>query len=198
MSGAENALGKEELERLLREKVIPKSRVDELASHDKPKAIVLAGQPGAGKNSLARTAEREFGDGILVIDPDEPRERLTGLRRLQDADPSGWPKETSRDAFRLANGSFLLHLGQLALELHHLLVTRRSGAAKGDLALTLGLPLPAGQQVVPDPQFPGELGATGTGLAGLFNRATLELRTELASLRHDTPQGLDRPSRKCP
>ncbi|GAA4795639.1 zeta toxin family protein [Lysobacter hankyongensis] len=104
MSDAENALGKEELERLLREKVIPKSRLDELASHDKPKAIVLAGQPGAGKNSLARAAEREFGDDILVIDPDEQRERIPGVRRLQEADPFGWPQETNKDAFRLANG----------------------------------------------------------------------------------------------
>jgi predicted ABC-type ATPase len=104
MSDAENTLVKEELERLLREKVIPKSRLDELASHDKPKAIVLAGQPGAGKNSLARAAAREFGDDILVIDPDEQRERLPGVRRLQEADPFGWPKETNRDAFRLANG----------------------------------------------------------------------------------------------
>ena len=103
MSGAENALGKEELERLLREKIIPRLRLDELTFHEKPRAIVLAGQPGAGKSSLVRAAEREFGDDILVIDPDNLRDRLPGVQKLQEADPFGWPKETNRDAFRLAN-----------------------------------------------------------------------------------------------
>ena len=83
MSGAENALGKEELERLLREKIIPRLRLDELTFHDKPRAIVRAGQPGAGKSSLVRAAEREFGDDILVIDPDNLRDRLPGVQKLQ-------------------------------------------------------------------------------------------------------------------
>ena len=104
MSGAEYALGKEELERLLREKIIPRSGLDELASHERPRAIVLAGQPGAGKSSLVRAAEREFGDDILVIDPDNLRDRLPGVQKLQEADPFGWPKETNTDAFKLANG----------------------------------------------------------------------------------------------
>jgi predicted ABC-type ATPase len=104
MSGAENALGKEELERLLREKIIPRSGLDELAFHERPRAIVLAGQPGAGKSSLVRAAEREFGDDILVIDPDNLRDRLPGVQKLQEADPFGWPKETNTDAFKLANG----------------------------------------------------------------------------------------------
>lgn len=46
----------------------------------------------------------EFHGDVLVIDPDEQRERIAGVRRLQEADPFGWPEKTSTDAFKLANG----------------------------------------------------------------------------------------------
>lgn len=42
-------LSKEELRRLLHEAVIPESGLDGLATHEKPRAVVFAGQPGAGK-----------------------------------------------------------------------------------------------------------------------------------------------------
>ena len=104
MSEPTDRLSKEDLERTLQEKVLPKSRLDELTSHETPKAIVLAGQPGAGKGALVRAAREEFRGDILVIDPDEQRERLPGVRRLQESDPFGWPKATNTDAFKLANG----------------------------------------------------------------------------------------------
>jgi hypothetical protein len=53
---------------------------------------------------LVRAAREEFDGDVLVIDPDEQRERIPGVRRLQEADPFGWPKQTNQDAFRLANG----------------------------------------------------------------------------------------------
>jgi predicted ABC-type ATPase len=104
MSESNNQLNKEELQRVLREKVIAKSRLDELTSHETPKAIVLAGQPGSGKGGLVRAAELEFGDDILIIDPDRLRDRLPYVRALQESDPFGWPKATNADAFKLANG----------------------------------------------------------------------------------------------
>src|SRR5690606_32748740 len=81
--------------------------------------------------------------------------------------------------------AFLLDPGQFALQAGHLLVPGRPGTAEGNGALALGLPLPAGQQRVADPQFPGDLGTADAPLACLFNCATLELRTELPSLRHE-------------
>jgi hypothetical protein len=104
MSEPSDRLSKEDLERVLREKVLPRARLDELTSHETPKAIVLAGQPGAGKGALVRAAREEFRGDILVIDPDEQRERIPGVRRLQEADPFGWPDQTNKDAFGLANG----------------------------------------------------------------------------------------------
>lgn len=104
MSDPKEQLSKEQLQRFLSDTVIPEYGLNELASHEKPKAIVLAGQPGSGKGSLVRAAEREFGDDVLVIDPDRLRTTLPGVGELQASDPFGWPQETNKDAFRLANG----------------------------------------------------------------------------------------------
>ncbi|MBN8212689.1 MAG: zeta toxin family protein [Xanthomonadales bacterium] len=97
-------LSKEESRRLLHEVVIPDSGLDALATHEKPRAIVLAGQPGAGKGVLVGAARREFNGDILVIDPDELRDAIPGIRQLQEADPIDWPDATNRGAFNLASG----------------------------------------------------------------------------------------------
>ena len=104
MSDSKEQLSKQQLQRLLSDTVIPEYGLNELVSHEKPRAIVLAGQPGSGKGSLVRAAEREFGDDVLVIDPDRLCTTLPGVRELQVSDPFGWPQETNKDAFRLANG----------------------------------------------------------------------------------------------
>ncbi|HEX5739879.1 MAG TPA: zeta toxin family protein, partial [Hydrogenophaga sp.] len=52
--------------------------------HQTPRAIILAGQPGAGKGSLARVAEGEFQGNTAIIDPDELRDfhpRVKEFRR---------------------------------------------------------------------------------------------------------------------
>lgn len=97
-------LSKEELQRIQNEVVIPESGIDGLTTHERPRAIVLAGQPGAGKGALVGAARREFNGDILVIDPDELRDTLPGVRQLQEADPFDWPDETNKAAFKLANG----------------------------------------------------------------------------------------------
>ena len=104
MSESREQLSKEQLQRLMSDTVIPESGINELASHEKPRAIVLAGQPGAGKGSLVRAAEREFADDVLVIDPDRLRDKLPDARKVQEADPFGWPKATNSDAFKLTSG----------------------------------------------------------------------------------------------
>lgn len=104
MSEPTDRLSKEDLERILQEKILPKARLNELTTHETPRAIVLAGQPGSGKSALVRAVREEFHGDVLVIDPDEQRERIPGVRRLQEEDPFGWPEKTNTDAFKLANG----------------------------------------------------------------------------------------------
>lgn len=79
----------------------------------------------------------------------------------------------------------LLHPGQLALQAGEFLVPWRPGAAERHLALALDLPLPVGLQGVPNAQLSGHLGTAHSRLAGLLNRAALELRTELPARRHE-------------
>lgn len=50
------------------------------------------------------------------------------------------------------------------LQAGHLFVPGCTGAREGDRTLALSLPLPTGQQVVPDPQLPGHLGTVHTWL----------------------------------
>jgi len=104
VSDFKEALDKGETDRILRESVIPESGLDQLNSHEKPRAVVLAGQPGAGKGTLIRALRQEFSRDILVVDPDELRDNLPGVRQLREADPIGWPGRTNKDAFRLSNG----------------------------------------------------------------------------------------------
>jgi hypothetical protein len=104
MSEFKAELSKEELQQIQNEVVIPESGLDGLTTHERPRAIVLAGQPGAGKGALVSAARREFSGDILVIDPDRLRSNLPGVRQLQEADPFGWSDETNKAAFKLANG----------------------------------------------------------------------------------------------
>jgi len=96
VSDSKEGLDKGETDRILRESVIPESGLDQLNSHEKPRAIVLAGQPGAGKGNLIRALRQEFSRDILVVDPDELRDNLPGVRQIQEADPIGWPGGPTR------------------------------------------------------------------------------------------------------
>ena len=91
-------LSKEEHTRILKEVVIPESGLDALTSQEHPKAIVLAGQPGAGKGSLARAARRELDFDVLVVDPDSQREYHPESKRWQRESPYSGSQRTNSDA----------------------------------------------------------------------------------------------------
>jgi hypothetical protein len=96
------------------EEIRQEIREDYLAAckpNDKPKAIILAGQPGSGKGKLASTAqtELEMSGGSVLIDPDLLRQRhprYGDYVRQNDKsaaehihpDASQWAKELRRDA----------------------------------------------------------------------------------------------------
>lgn len=73
MSDTQSRLDDETHARLLREEIIPKSGMNETSSQDHPKAVVLAGQPGAGKSKVAGALLREFNGDVVPVDPDELR-----------------------------------------------------------------------------------------------------------------------------
>ena len=78
---------------------------------DKPRAIIVAGQPGAGKGRLAEGAQTDLDEagGAVLIDPDRLRQwhpRYRAFLRENDktaaervhADASQWAKELRQDA----------------------------------------------------------------------------------------------------
>lgn len=67
---------------------------------DAPKAILLGGQPGAGKSTLAQVAVRELSSqgGSVVIDADRMRERNPDFKRLSIDDPLNAADRTHKEA----------------------------------------------------------------------------------------------------
>ena len=59
--------------RIFSDEVIPESRLSEVSSQVRPKAIILGGQPGAGKGGLADAAKNELRGDVVTIDPDALR-----------------------------------------------------------------------------------------------------------------------------
>ena len=66
--------------------------------HEKPRAIILAGQPGAGKGGLTRAANSEFNNNIAVIDPDDLRRHHPHVEDFRRQHPYTWADDTHSDA----------------------------------------------------------------------------------------------------
>ncbi|HMA51356.1 MAG TPA: zeta toxin family protein [Magnetospirillaceae bacterium] len=90
---------------------IRKDYLDLSRPQDKPRAIIVAGQPGAGKGGLAGSAQIDLDEvgGAVLIDPDRLRQwhpRYRAFLREDDktaaervhADASQWAKELRQDA----------------------------------------------------------------------------------------------------
>lgn len=80
------------------EKVVPGSGFAQASSQSKPKAIILAGQPGAGKGSLAGRAETELQYDVIKIDPDELRGYHPDIEKFRENHPYTWSSYTHSDA----------------------------------------------------------------------------------------------------
>lgn len=98
MSGNADKLDKESHKSIFLEKVAPSSRLDSATTQEKPKAIILAGQPGSGKGGLAITATNELKGNVVPIDPDELRQFHPSARQWQKSSPYGWSQQTNADA----------------------------------------------------------------------------------------------------
>ncbi|MBX4967755.1 zeta toxin family protein [Rhizobium binae] len=85
------------------EKIIPVSGLSQATSQAQPKAILLAGQPGAGKGGLARQAEIELANDLVKIDPDALRDFRPGVDALRAANPYTWSGLTHTDASQWAD-----------------------------------------------------------------------------------------------
>lgn len=83
-------LSPQELECILLDSILPDYSPSERTSLDRPKAILLAGQPGAGKGGLSRMIEAELQDDVVTIDPEALRDYHPDMRRLREIRPYTW------------------------------------------------------------------------------------------------------------
>ena len=102
MSDPTGKLDPETHRRVFTEKVVPESYLPRTTPQAQPHAIVLAGQPGAGKGNLVNAAKREFSQNIVPIDPDAQRELHPDFKKLRESHPYTWSGHTHYDASRWA------------------------------------------------------------------------------------------------
>lgn len=88
---------------VLREKVLgARSYTEVVGGQDRPTAIILSGQPGAGKGNLTATAKAEFNGNIAVVDPDTLRDAHPSVGVLRSDHPYTWADHTHPDASQWA------------------------------------------------------------------------------------------------
>ncbi|WP_254424036.1 zeta toxin family protein [Xanthomonas citri] len=97
------ALTHDEHGKILNEKIFPRSGLLQKTSFDHPNAIILAGQPGAGKGGLAKVAQLELIGDVVKIDPDELRDFHPQVRAIRNAHPYTWSGYTHPDASQWAD-----------------------------------------------------------------------------------------------
>lgn len=102
VSGESGALSATDHQKVFEESILPKTGFANKTSFDRPKAIILAGQPGAGKGGLANSARNELNRDVVTIDPDALRDFHPDLDKFREAHPYTWSGLTHEDASQWA------------------------------------------------------------------------------------------------
>jgi predicted ABC-type ATPase len=87
---------------ILKKKILSAPEFVNATQQSRPKAIVLAGQPGAGKGGLADAAKNELRKDVVTIDPDELRDAHPRVNEFRNAKPYTWADDTHTDASQWA------------------------------------------------------------------------------------------------
>ncbi|WP_226470427.1 zeta toxin family protein [Luteimonas panaciterrae] len=111
MSPSKREISKDDIARIFEEEVVPQSGIGDLKSHENPKAIILAGQSGAGKSGLARSARAELSGDVVTIDQDRLREFDPEVRDFRKAHPYTWSSDT-----QAVSGKLTTSLRDLAID----------------------------------------------------------------------------------
>jgi hypothetical protein len=98
MSMAPTKLLQEEHDRIFSHVIVPKSLINDIEATDPPRAIILAGQPGAGKGGLTKEALKEMGGNVVIVDTDECRDAHPRVEEFRKQHPYDWGDDTHPDA----------------------------------------------------------------------------------------------------
>ncbi len=102
MNTNQDGLPDEVHERIFRTRVLPESRLHELVTQKHPHAVILAGQPGAGKSGIKSAVVDEFDSNLLPVDTDDQRRFVPGWEQMAKDSPYGWAERTDTDASRFS------------------------------------------------------------------------------------------------
>ncbi len=103
MANESDQLSKEAHDRILREEILARRYFVDATPQEHPKAIILAGQPGAGKGGLGKRAEVELDNNVVTVDPDELRRHHPGVDAFRRETPYTWSGRTHADASQWAD-----------------------------------------------------------------------------------------------
>lgn len=103
MTGIQDPLDLGQHEDIFRKQILADLNFEGLSSYESPRAIILAGQPGAGKGSLARAASSDLHGDSIKIDPDELRRYHPRIDEFRHENPFSWSSRTHSDASQWAD-----------------------------------------------------------------------------------------------
>lgn len=90
-------------QRVFQEEILSRQNFTAATTQDRPRAIILAGQPGAGKGRLSSGARLELDNNAVVVDPDDLRDRHPEIENFRRDSPYTWSGRTHSDAGRWAD-----------------------------------------------------------------------------------------------
>ncbi|MBB4594857.1 zeta toxin family protein [Xanthomonas cannabis] len=85
-------------EQILREQILTAPDFINSTAQQQPKAVILGGQPGAGKGGLVAQAKAELDQNAVTIDPDELRRYHPRIADFRRENPYEWSGRTHKDA----------------------------------------------------------------------------------------------------
>ncbi|MDG5977762.1 hypothetical protein H010_21091 [Hydrogenophaga taeniospiralis CCUG 15921] len=89
-------------QQIFNDKILQDSDYQGVTPQERPRAIIMAGQPGAGKGSLVKAASAELGGNVVTVDPDELRGFHPRAHGLRQQHPYTWSGQTHGDASQWA------------------------------------------------------------------------------------------------
>ncbi|WP_082124373.1 zeta toxin family protein [Lysobacter capsici] len=100
---SQDQLDSQEHSEIFTKKILTSPQFKDAYPQEHPRAVILAGQPGAGKGGLADLARQEMGLDAVTVDPDDLRRFHSNIDQFRQQTPYNWSGRTHPDASQWAD-----------------------------------------------------------------------------------------------